>query len=314
MLITLKTLQEDLFTVEIDPEQTVKRLKEKIEEVKGRNYPAKYIKLMYAGKFLLDGNRVCDYNLEEKKFVIAVVKEPKKPDDDDPSNPVPPNEAELAYASENQLSHEEMVERIQEMGFTQREAENALRTCNNNPDRAVDYLMWSVTGSRPLDGEQSSSSNGRMPSVEEANVRFLRHICRPDYSNPNNTILPSEARTLQLYAECADESRQDEGQQEANEDMLESYPGSMESSSRSASASRAVSSCSGNQQSSRYEPLQTVNSYPPEYDEELFLPRDHEAIERLRQLGFPDRRIIPAYFMCDRDENEAADYLFSQYD
>ncbi|GFT16573.1 hypothetical protein TNCV_281821 [Trichonephila clavipes] len=44
------------------------------------------------------------------------------------------------------------------------------------------------------------------------------------------------------------------------------------------------------------------------------LDRDHQALERLKQFGFADRQVVEAYFMCDRNENAAADFLFSQND
>ncbi|XP_054708215.1 UV excision repair protein RAD23 homolog B-like [Uloborus diversus] len=40
---------------------------------------------------------------------------------------------------------------------------------------------------------------------------------------------------------------------------------------------------------------------------------DHEAIERLTQLGFPSFKVIEAYFLCNRNENAAAEYLIDQH-
>ena len=52
MQITLKTLQQNTFKVEIYPSKTVGELKKKIETDKGDAFPAEGQKLIYAGKIL----------------------------------------------------------------------------------------------------------------------------------------------------------------------------------------------------------------------------------------------------------------------
>lgn len=77
MLITLKTLQQQSFQVEIDPSESVKVFKEKIEAEKGKDYPSTCQKLIYAGKILVDENKINEYNIDEKKFVVIMVTKPK---------------------------------------------------------------------------------------------------------------------------------------------------------------------------------------------------------------------------------------------
>ncbi|KAM8889667.1 RAD23 homolog A, nucleotide excision repair protein b isoform 1-T1 [Synchiropus picturatus] len=78
MLITLKTLQQQTFKIEIDPELTVKVLKEKIAEEKGHEaFPPAGQKLIYAGKILSDDTPLKEYKINDMNFVVVMVTKPK---------------------------------------------------------------------------------------------------------------------------------------------------------------------------------------------------------------------------------------------
>ncbi|KAF4083171.1 hypothetical protein AMELA_G00136950 [Ameiurus melas] len=78
LTITLKTLQQQTFKIQIDEELTVRALKEKIESEKGQDaYPIAGQKLIYAGKILNDDVPLKEYKIEEKNFVVVMVTKPK---------------------------------------------------------------------------------------------------------------------------------------------------------------------------------------------------------------------------------------------
>jgi len=78
MKLTLKNLQQQTFTLDIDPSISVKQLKESIEKEKGAdNYAVGCQKLIYAGKIMADDDAISKYNIDEKKFVVVMVTKTK---------------------------------------------------------------------------------------------------------------------------------------------------------------------------------------------------------------------------------------------
>lgn len=75
MKITIKTLQQKLFTVDVEPEDTVQAIKSKINEEQG--HPVESQKLIYSGKVLDDSKVVKDCNFKEKDFLVLMVSKAK---------------------------------------------------------------------------------------------------------------------------------------------------------------------------------------------------------------------------------------------
>ncbi|KAG8975532.1 hypothetical protein FRC05_005601 [Tulasnella sp. 425] len=75
LTVTIKTLQQKQFKVDVEPSDTVAQLKEKIEAINGA--PVANQKLVYSGKILADEKTVGECNIKEKDFLVLMVAKPK---------------------------------------------------------------------------------------------------------------------------------------------------------------------------------------------------------------------------------------------
>jgi len=187
MLVTLKNLKQETFQIEIDPTETVKALKAKIESEKGESYKASEQKLIYAGKILVDDDPITKYNIDEKKFIVVMTAKPKT--SSAPAEPTPapapasvsapaavpvaapaiavpaaaPAEAASTPAAQAPSTpgdsglvmgedYNRMVSNITDMGYERSQVEAALRASFNNPDRAVEYLLTGIPPSLEVGG------------------------------------------------------------------------------------------------------------------------------------------------------------------
>ncbi|XP_011408839.2 PREDICTED: UV excision repair protein RAD23 homolog A-like, partial [Amphimedon queenslandica] len=79
MIITVKTLQQKTFKIEIEESASVLDLKKAIEANQGEAFPAAGQKLIYSGKILNDSQPLSDYSIQESNFVVVMVSKIKPP-------------------------------------------------------------------------------------------------------------------------------------------------------------------------------------------------------------------------------------------
>uniref|UniRef100_A0A8C7X496 UV excision repair protein RAD23 n=1 Tax=Oryzias sinensis TaxID=183150 RepID=A0A8C7X496_9TELE len=194
MLITLKTLQQQTFKIDIDEEETVKTLKERIEQEKGKeSFSVAGQKLIYAGKILSDDTALKEYKIDEKNFVVVMVTKPKtaapSPKSSSASSsapssapssaapaaaPTPPSvadkPAEVAPADKLEEKESSTAEPppppppMMLMGYEREQVVAALRASYNNPDRAVEYLLSGIPGQ----DQGSRTGPDSSPAVSES--------------------------------------------------------------------------------------------------------------------------------------------------
>lgn len=327
MLVTLKTLQQQTFQIQIDPDETVKALKLKIEVEKGKDYAADHQKLIYAGKILLDDNKLRTYNIDEKKFIVIMVTKPKSPDNPQTSStsapasaesastesgdgkdknveekPKPEPETEPERAAEppiqsNELDFESTVQSIMDMGYNRQQVEQALRASFNNRERAVEYLITGIPEEllQEQEAEESSDDDPLGFLRDQPQFQQMRAVIQ---QNPNllNTVLQQIGQTNPALLQAISQHQQ------AFVRMLNEPVNTPPTAAAAAAAAAAIAP----------DEISAENQPPQSQNVIQISPQDKEAIERLKALGFPEHMVIQAYFACEKNENLAANFLLSQ--
>ncbi|KAL0276977.1 UNVERIFIED_CONTAM: hypothetical protein PYX00_004424 [Menopon gallinae] len=336
MIITLKNLQQQTFTIDIDVNVTVKALKEKIEAEKGKDYPAVNLRLIYAGKILTDETPLSEYNIDEKKFIVVMVAKSKPPPPvhtgpSDPTQTPGTGDGETASSqtgttasaategadtgasveqAESTLlmgdEYQRSLRNIMDMGYAQDQVERALRASFNNPDRAVEYLLIGLPSD--VDDDTGDAANEDRPvnplspdtgANEEDPLAFLRS--QPQFQQMRQVIQSNPQLLNAVLQQIGQTNPALLHIISQNQDAFVRMLNEPATGSGATSASPATGGNANPGGGSIFSPSQIQVT-----------PQDKEAIERLKALGFPEHLVVQAYFACDKNENLAANFLLSQ--
>ncbi|KAM8824733.1 RAD23 homolog A, nucleotide excision repair protein a [Synchiropus picturatus] len=351
MQITLKTLQQQTIQIEIDPEQTVKALKEKIEAERGKdNFPVSGQKLIYAGKILQDDTPIKDYKIDEKNFVVVMVSKAKPSAAASP----PASEAPKPPAQESAPTT---------TATTTSTTAPAAPTPAPEPDPPVcpqpaSQPASSGEGSQGLDASSAlvTGAEYEVMLTEIMSMGYERErvvaALRASFNNPHRAVeylltgIPSSPVQESNPPAQAPSSGPADPLSLAEGDnplaFLRTQPQFMH-------MRQAIQQNPGLlptllQQLGRENPqlLQQISQHQQLFIQMLnepigeggdvpevaemgaageegapvnyiqVTPQEKEAIERLKALGFPEALVIQAYFACEKNENLAANFLLNQ--
>ncbi|KAH6568040.1 hypothetical protein BASA62_005717 [Batrachochytrium salamandrivorans] len=198
MLLTFKTLQQESFSIDIEPACKIAQVKEAILAAKGFSVSSQ--KLIHSGKILNDAASIEELKISEKDFIVVMVSKPKAAPSASVATPAPapapvaapvvaapgvapvpaaapvvapvvaPTTAAAPTASDDIPTttstlatgavYESAVASLVEMGFSHSQVTHAMRAAFNNPNRAAEYLTMGIPDhiSRELGAATTPSS------------------------------------------------------------------------------------------------------------------------------------------------------------
>jgi UV excision repair protein RAD23 len=345
MKVTLKNLQQQTFIVDIEPTETVKQLKQKIETEKGKDYPSDYQRLIYAGKILTDETVLSDYNIDEKKFIVVMVTKPKQQ---------PPKKTESGDGNSVAISTPATPVSLPTQAATEETTRETTTTPAALPTSATPSTISSAAESTLLMGDEYETMVQNIIDMGYARDQ-VEQALRASFNNPDraveyliNGIPPMDDQ--EAVNETADLSGVDERQSDTddplaflrtqpqfqqmrhviqqnpqllnavlqqigqtNPALLQLISQNQESFVRMLNEPTpgAATTGGGNIPSGGSLGSQAATGGPPQGMIQV-TPQDKDAIERLKALGFPEHLVVQAYFACEKNENLAANFLLSQ--
>ncbi|KAM6111657.1 UV excision repair protein RAD23 homolog A isoform 2-T2 [Phoenicopterus ruber ruber] len=334
--VTLKTLQQQTFKIRMEPHETVRALKEKIEAEKGSDaFPVAGQKLIYAGKILSDDVPIREYRIDEKNFVVVMVTKAKSalgtaaPEagaasaSEPPAAPGPPPAADAvppppAAPSEETPSHD-----LPPLTLSEPTAGSVPPP--GSAGRSADAASTLVTGS---EYETMLTEIMSMGYERERVVAALR----ASYNNPHRAVeyLLTESRPPEQpvpEGENPLEFLREQPQFQNMRQVIQQNPALLPALLQQLGQENPQLLQQISQHQEQFiqmlnEPLGelgdlegemgAIGDESPQMNYIQVTPQEKEAIERLKALGFPESLVIQAYFACEKNENLAANFLLSQ--
>ena len=314
--VTIKTVKQQTVKIDMEETATARDLKGKIQESLGAEYPADNQKLIFKGKILQDTDIVGEIGLTETGFVVVMVTKPKTPvvpvaqetATPSPSQPVAsssetPVPLEGASSGPEQTT-EQKIDNLMEMTgnvIPRSQVAEVLERAQNNVSVAGAVLSGGIEELLPGESPQTEGGLPGVPGVQELvggeggqsnPLEFLRS--QPQFQQLRD-LLKSDSTALQPILEQIRQS---------NPDLFE-----LISSNREAFMRLINDPSSG--PSAPSAPSAPAGPHGPGPHQIAVTQTDMQAITRLKDLGFTEHRAAEAYFACEKNEELAANFLFT---
>ncbi|KAL1456703.1 hypothetical protein WDU94_001411 [Cyamophila willieti] len=348
MKLTIKNLQQQSFVIDVEPSQTVKDLKDKIQKEKGSEYDADYQKLIYAGKILSDDQTLSEYNIDESKFIVVMLSKPKPAPSQysGPSDPTQPAGQETE-SRPTPAGGESIPSATTTPSTPASQGSGGTTATATSPANAESTLLMGDEYNRMVQNivdmgyERSAVTEALRASFNNPDraVEYLIMGIPAAVVGEDAPVAASESQLSQGSEAVVDNlaflRTQPQFQQmrnvvQQNPELLpnvlqqigQSNPALLDLISRNQEAFVRMlnepAAGTGGGGGELDVPDVPPSSGGPEAGAGSILgrvqvsPQDEEAIERLKALGFPEHLVIQAYFACEKNENLAANFLLSQ--
>ncbi|TIB64886.1 hypothetical protein E3P77_02914 [Wallemia ichthyophaga] len=338
--LTIKTLQQKVFKIEIDLGATIATLKQLIHDNQG--FAVDTQKLIFSGKILADDRSIESLDIKDKDFLVVMVSKPKPtPKKEEPatqaegqvqaqapeqpqtqtqpeSQPQPSSSApgnNLAMGSELETAVGNMVE----MGFDRDLVMKAMRASFNNPERAVEYLMNGIPGGvgeteQPEQPEQSGQS-GQSGQSQQAPLNLFD--AARQQNTPATTQQPAQSQPSGLDSTAGGQPAQLAQLVQAAQEN----PALLQSLIQEIAQSNPTLAQLLTQNPQALVELLSGEGGDGEFEDSegpgqvIHLTEEQgEAVSRLEALGFTREMSAQALLAFEGDENLAANYLFEHQD
>lgn len=333
MKLTIKTLQQSTFKVEIEPDKTVKELKDKIETDHGKEYPSGAQKLIYSGKILADESKLAEYNIDEKKFVVLMITRP--PPAPKPTAPVA-TDSKASASKKDETANSSKQTKVasddtktkatagqQQSTATTTTSSSSVSTTNVPSTLPTNTTITTTTAATTRTQQQQQPASNRSNPNSAATLsmgepqmasRLASLISQPHFRQIQDLIQQSPHLLSSTIEDLAGSDPEMYSFISENPDMFVSalnHPplaGSRGQLSRGSSGATTTTTAASGQV--RAAQPASGGRQQPIVDQIMVSEGDKEAIERLKELGFSEYLAVQAYMACDKDEQLAANLLF----
>ncbi|KAE9555429.1 hypothetical protein FO519_001366 [Halicephalobus sp. NKZ332] len=309
MLVTFKCITQETFALDLSEALTIGEVKKEVASSKGDNFATADQKLIYNGKVLTDDSVLKDIGYDEKKFMVLIVKKPAPPADPEPpkevtaavpetpANRAPPVDTPAAprrpIAPAIPAEQQSKLNDLVAMGYPESEASVALRAAYFNADRAVEYLLSGIPDAvrqeLDLDGGEGDEEQG------PGGLDFLMH--NEQFAQLRNLVRDNPEALPQLIQQIATDNPQLMQLIRENEQQF------LDILNAEGDDSDIAENVGG-------EAHAPEAPFPPNVIQ--ITETDRDAINRLKDMGFPQDLVIEAYFACDKNEGLAVNYILAR--
>ncbi|KAF9322069.1 UV excision repair protein RAD23 B [Linnemannia elongata] len=273
MQITIKTLKQESFKVEVEESDKVLTIKEKVEQLQG--HPVASQKLIFSGKpyllcvILADENPVSQYNITEKDFLVIMVTK-GIPDHLQAHASAPAPAAPRAPAAGTAASANPAATSTPAAAGVASAATTSAQPQN----------LFTAAAQAAANARRSAETGGAGDGADS--LAFLRD--QPQFQQIREMVQQNPELLQPLLVQLG----------QTNPHMLQ-----LINQNQQAFLQLLNEGNDGEE------------GHPPAGANHIYVTQEEqEAIQRLENLGFDRQTAVEAFLACDRDEQMAANYLF----